>query len=304
MTQLYVTVSVGTAATLLALLLLLLRAAIPGRRTLLTLARWWVASDTRTSCLVLAPLSAIAGCAFAFVPASEWQGSLATAPNMPAPQTAAMSSVGRNDDPALAALRAYVRDTEATQPTLGATSPPVDTAELPDVDSMIGKLVARLESHPNDVQGWRMLGWSYLNTGRPEDAARAYESALKLEPGNPETQKALEAARSAQSTSGATSSSARQEPATSPGVAMSPGEGGSGDLGMIRDMVDRLDARLASTPHDEAGWLRLMRSRMVLGENEAARTALTKALAAFAGDAAAKSRLTAAARELGIDGSK
>jgi cytochrome c-type biogenesis protein CcmH len=69
---------------------------------------------------------------------------------------------------------------------------------------------------------------------------------------------------------------------------------------MIRGMVDRLAARLETSPNDENGWLRLMRSRMVLGEKDAAGAALGKALEAFAGDASARARLTAAARELGI----
>ena len=70
---------------------------------------------------------------------------------------------------------------------------------------------------------------------------------------------------------------------------------------MIRGMVDRLATRLETSPNDEEGWLRLMRSRMTLGEKDAAKAALTKALETFAGDAAAKDRLTAAARELGVE---
>ena len=69
---------------------------------------------------------------------------------------------------------------------MSATS---ESAALPDVDTMITKLVVRLEKQPNDVKGWKMLGWSYLNTARPEEAARAYETALKLEPGDNEIRK-------------------------------------------------------------------------------------------------------------------
>jgi cytochrome c-type biogenesis protein CcmH len=66
-------------------------------------------------------------------------------------------------------------------------------------------------------------------------------------------------------------------------------------------MVEQLAARLETSPKDESGWLRLMRSRVTLGEKEAAKSALKKALEAFATDAAAKTRLTAAARELGVE---
>ena len=55
-------------------------------------------------------------------------------------------------------------------------------------------------------------------------------------------------------------------------------------MDMIRGMVDGLEARLADEPGDIEGWLRLARSRSVLGEPEAAVAALERALAANPGD--------------------
>jgi len=49
---------------------------------------------------------------------------------------------------------------------------------------------------------------------------------------------------------------------------------------MIRGMVQRLEERLEEEPTDVDGWLRLIRSRMVLGEPDAARDALARALKA------------------------
>jgi cytochrome c-type biogenesis protein CcmH len=69
---------------------------------------------------------------------------------------------------------------------------------------------------------------------------------------------------------------------------------------MVRAMVDGLAARLRQNPRDADGWIRLMRSRMVLHDPAAATEALRAALAAFAGDAAARARLRSAARELGV----
>ena len=66
MTQLLVSIAIGTAAALLAILLLLLRTKIRGRRPVLALTRQWVATDSRTSALLVALLSAIATYAFAF----------------------------------------------------------------------------------------------------------------------------------------------------------------------------------------------------------------------------------------------
>jgi len=69
---------------------------------------------------------------------------------------------------------------------------------------------------------------------------------------------------------------------------------------MVRAMVDGLAARLRQNPRDAEGWIRLMRSRMVLNDPAAAREALASGLAAFAGDDAAQARLRDAARALGI----
>jgi cytochrome c-type biogenesis protein CcmH len=69
---------------------------------------------------------------------------------------------------------------------------------------------------------------------------------------------------------------------------------------MIRGMVEGLAARLETNPQDESGWLRLMRARTVLGETAEARTTRDKALAAFQGNAAAQSRIRAAAVEMAI----
>lgn len=53
-----------------------------------------------------------------------------------------------------------------------------------DVSQMIAQLEARMQQTPNDAEGWRMLGWSYLAIGRSEDAAAAYARAVALDPGN------------------------------------------------------------------------------------------------------------------------
>jgi cytochrome c-type biogenesis protein CcmH len=55
-----------------------------------------------------------------------------------------------------------------------------------DVSAMIAGLEARLQQNPKDAQGWQMLGWSYMRTGRPADAAKAYGHAVSLDPGNAE----------------------------------------------------------------------------------------------------------------------
>ena len=69
---------------------------------------------------------------------------------------------------------------------------------------------------------------------------------------------------------------------------------------MVAAMVDRLANRLKANPRDADGWINLMRSRVVLKQDEAAKQALRSGLAAFQGDAAAQGRLKSAAAQLGI----
>jgi cytochrome c-type biogenesis protein CcmH len=69
---------------------------------------------------------------------------------------------------------------------------------------------------------------------------------------------------------------------------------------MIAQMLAKLEARLRANPKDEEGWIRLMRSRMVLGQADKAGAALRSGVAAFGDDPAAAGRLRAAAAELGV----
>jgi len=55
-----------------------------------------------------------------------------------------------------------------------------------DVTAMITQLETQLRQSPRDVNGWRMLGWSYFQTGLFTEAAEAYGRAATLEPGNSE----------------------------------------------------------------------------------------------------------------------
>lgn len=71
---------------------------------------------------------------------------------------------------------------------------------------------------------------------------------------------------------------------------------------MVRGMVDGLAARLRADPRDAEGWIRLMRSRMVLNEPQAAADALRTGLEAFAGDGSTQARLRRAASELAVPG--
>ena len=66
-------------------------------------------------------------------------------------------------------------------------------------------------------------------------------------------------------------------------------------------MVDGLANRLERSPRDAEGWIKLIRARIVLGESELARQALTRGLEAFGEDPPERDRIAAAAQQLGLN---
>jgi len=55
--------------------------------------------------------------------------------------------------------------------------------ELPDMDIVMKSLEARLQDDPDDVNGWKMLGRSYMTMRQADKAVTAYEKAMELEEG-------------------------------------------------------------------------------------------------------------------------
>ncbi len=215
-----------------------------------------------------------------------------------------LSRSGSNGE-MLARLTDYTRSIGTEEPASMAAAGKL----LPDVNTMIERLAARLETTPEDIEGWRMLGWSYFNTARYEEAATAYARAVELDPSSAELKLSYEEAKAKASESAnlETASSLRTEavgkggdgpsvekPAKS--EAMPPRERDAA----IQSMVDGLADRLESSPRDVEGWILLMRSRVVLGEREVAATAFRKALEVFKDDSAASGKITTAAIELGL----
>ncbi len=59
------------------------------------------------------------------------------------------------------------------------TAPSAGTADT-TIEQMIAQLERRLAESPNEVDGWRLLGRSYLVTNQPRRAVQAYEKAYEL----------------------------------------------------------------------------------------------------------------------------
>ena len=72
----------------------------------------------------------------------------------------------------------------ATAPGGSAPAPATADAGAPNghAGPMIAELEAKMRQSPNDPEGWRMLGWSYMQTGRFADSAGAYGRAATLDP--------------------------------------------------------------------------------------------------------------------------
>jgi cytochrome c-type biogenesis protein CcmH len=183
----------ASALLSLTIYLLLLKTQISGRRPMLALTRRWVTARPTTSAGILAFLMTSTGVAFVVLPTLHPTVEIRKSGAMPgsAPGPAVF-----DQDEELTALRKFAKTLDDMD---SHAMPEAAVTNLPGVDQMIENLLRRLEREPGDVRGWKMLGWSYLNTGRPSQAAQAYETALKLTPGDREITAALEAVRAAQS---------------------------------------------------------------------------------------------------------
>jgi cytochrome c-type biogenesis protein CcmH len=94
---------------------------------------------------------------------------------------------------ALYAMMGHPELTSSAAVSAVSATPEVQTAStdskshpMGEVASMISSLETKLQQNPGDAQGWQMLAWSYMRTGRPADAAKAYAKAVAIDPTNVE----------------------------------------------------------------------------------------------------------------------
>jgi|SoiMethySBSTD1v2_1073268.scaffolds.fasta_scaffold687255_1 cytochrome c-type biogenesis protein CcmH len=244
-------------------------------------------------------------------------------------------------------------------------------AEQAGILELVARVEARLREHPAEGEGWEALAPVYLKLGRHRDAAnayaralqlngesvkllvgfgeanmlandgvvseearRAYEKLLKLEPDRIEARFWLAAAKEQDGKLNEALSDYRAllsaAPAAAPwraavserlddlskrlgpdGKPASPGPS-SADVAaaqalspeersrMIAGMVDGLAQRLKQNGNDLAGWRRLVNAYVVLDRKGEAREALAEARRNFANDEPALSELSALATSLGL----
>ena len=341
-------------------------------------------------------LTGLAGLALGIVIMRVWQAreSATAAPGETKPAasaTAATPARTRNLLYAAAALVVIAVGYIALRPASDETAPAARLGAaskadgLADVDTMISRLAERLKANPEDGEGFRMLGWSYVMTGRPEQAIEPYKRALELLPKNATVQagygEALVGVAGGTVTDEAKAAFDRaraldpKEPRSRYFLAMWLAQHGkkqealdqwialandgpadaqwqsdlhgqivktSAELGidvsgklknpapsaapgsppqvtkanidaanslpagqqqaMINDMVEGLADKLKSNPGDADGWVRLLRSRMVLKQSDQAGKDLAIARKALAGDAAGLKKVNDAASQYGVPG--
>ncbi|MDM8009609.1 MAG: tetratricopeptide repeat protein [Parasphingorhabdus sp.] len=82
---------------------------------------------------------------------------------------------------AVQVYRSMNDDSAATGPASG-----IESEAAPSVDEVIAGLEKKLQDNPDDAESWRMLGWSYFETGKFAESATAMKRATSLDPGNAE----------------------------------------------------------------------------------------------------------------------
>jgi cytochrome c-type biogenesis protein CcmH len=294
-----------------------------------------------------------------------------------------------------------VEELAAATRALDAPQPSQPQSRLGSVDEMIDRVVARVSQNPNDVEGWRMLGWSYFNTERFAQSAAAYAKAFELNPNDSNLGSAYGEAlvraandrvtddakavfektlkvdgkdararffmglakeqagnktaalddwvailneadsnepwfgdlrqrvselsqdagidvstqlhRNNAAPTGGVLATLQQQNFSPVPVGSQKKDGPTADdvrnaeamppadrAAMIRGMVDGLATRLEQSPGDVEGWIKLIRSRKVLGETKEAAQALQRALDVFKAAPQERERIAAVGRDMGL----
>jgi cytochrome c-type biogenesis protein CcmH len=158
---------------------------------------------------------------------------------------------------------------------------------------------AALKLDPANAKASFYLAMGLAQEGRNKEAVMAWQAMLgTLPPGSPwraAVEQALAKSASPEVASGAAAKgpdAADVDAASS----MSPQDREA----MIITMVAGLDEKLRQNPRDPEGWMRLVRSYVVLGKADQAREALGRAIAVFGAGSDEAKKFTAFAASLGL----
>jgi cytochrome c-type biogenesis protein CcmH len=198
-------------------------------------------------------------------------------------------------------------------PQAPTQAPPQAGPQADMIRAMVERLGARMREDGTNVEGWLQLIRSYTVLRDAARAEAAVADARKALAGDAQKLARLDeglraiAAGVPPSATVTAPSPAPPAVATAPQAtppAIPPAAAGSDEAqdAMIRGMVARLAAKLHEDGSDVDGWLRLMRSYVVLGEADKARAAVDDARRALKDDADKLRRLDEGAKSLGVGG--
>jgi cytochrome c-type biogenesis protein CcmH len=180
------------------------------------------------------------------------------------------------------------------------------------INAMVQRLADRLKKDGSDVPGWLQLVRSYRVLGQNDKMQAAIADARRALASDPNK------LRQFTEGSGAAASAAPPPPLAPPAAPMAPAAGAPGpsaaDIAaaaqmnpdqqnqMIRTMVARLADKLKQDGSDVAGWERLLRAYMVLGEHDKAQAAAADARKALADEPDKLRRLDDVIKDLKVEG--
>jgi len=194
----------------------------------------------------------------------------------------------------------------APAPVSPPVQPPNTAAAQPQHDSdttpaMVDRLAERLKKSGSDPDGWTMLIRSYLTLGDKDKAASAIKDARAALADDPAKLEffngALRRFKIDDAANGAPETAA--PPAASRPV---PDQASSQTDEMVRGMVSKLAERLKRDGSDIDGWMRLVRSYVVLGEREKAQNAAAAARASIGSDSDKRRRFDEFVKSLDVGG--
>ena len=174
-----------------------------------------------------------------------------------------------------------------------AGAPPQHEGEI---RGMVDRLAARLKQSGSDPEGWLMLIRSYLTLGEKEKTTETINSARSALAGDAAKLQLFNEALQRFKVEDAGAAPATTAPP--PAASDSPDQTNE----MVRSMVARLAERLKQDGSDVDGWMRLVRSYVVLGERDKALTAAADARQAFGADADKRNRFDNFVKSLGLEG--
>ena len=180
------------------------------------------------------------------------------------------------------------------QPMTVAEFQAQQAAALPEtLEEFVVELEARIAGNPNPpAEAYVVLARAYLRLGEIERGLRIYDQAVEVSGGNPEI--AAERDEVIQILRARVAAPQIDPNAAAAIRDMSPDQ----QAVMIQNMVDGLAIRLGQDPDDLEGWMRLIRSRAVMGDTDQARVDLEAALAHFGADTSEGAALSALAADV------